>query len=338
MNIDCPVCIAPNSSAPFREVDGYPYYSCGVCSSIFIEPEVLLAMDQGSSPREYDEDYWLSEQEAAQQRAHTVGLVRFGEAMLYARREVRKFLDVGAGPGLLLDQFAKWFPDHAEMFHAVEMFPPDERSSHPNYTIGNVSDLQQKFDAGVCIEVVEHLTPRMLDQLVAGLATVSAKDSLWLFNTGMPELVKHEDPGYLDPRRRGHIVSYGFDGLRKLFEPHGFRLSELPGMSFAFIAEYSPSAEPMLMNERFYNPIPANKQLLEAAGILYSAAFESARSYFFQAESLNRAKWAQSLQAELELSRADCAQRLQATGRTRQTEPSIVEGSGYFKRLKALFR
>ena len=309
MNIDCSVCKARESCSHFREVDGYPFYNCSACCSIFIDPPVLSAMDEGSSPREYDRDYWLSEEESALQRAHTVGLVRAGEAILYARREVKKFLDVGAGPGLLLDQLATWFPKNPSMFYAVEMFPPEVHSLHPNYLVGNVADLQQKFDAGVCIEVVEHLTPRMLGQLAASLAAVSAPNSLWLFNTGMPEFVIHEDPGYLDPRHRGHVVSYGLQGLRTLFEPHGFRLSELPGMSFAFIAEYQPSEAPMAMNQRFYQPLPANKQLLETAGIVYSAAFESARSYFYQAESLARARWAQGLEAELAAKRANAESR-----------------------------
>jgi hypothetical protein len=75
-------------------VDGYAFYSCAECESLFIEPEVLVAMDCGESPREYDEHYWRTELAAARARSRGDGLVRAGEAILYARRQVRRFLDV----------------------------------------------------------------------------------------------------------------------------------------------------------------------------------------------------------------------------------------------------
>lgn len=301
MNVDCPVCAGVAAGEPFRDIDGFPYYSCSTCGSLFVAPEILAAMDRGESPREYDHDYWQVEVRAARKRSRGDALVRAGEAMLYARTEVRRFLDAGCGPGFLLDELAALLPAHPELFHGVEMFPPAEHSRHSHYVVGTVESLQGAFDAGVCIEVIEHLTPTMLDGLIGGLASVSHEDSLWLFNTGMPGYVRHEDPGYLDPRRRGHVVSYSLAGLGTLFEPHGFRLSELPGKSFAFLAEYRPTTPLPPFSERFYAPLPHNRRLLEEAGLLYQAAFESARSYYYQAESAERTAWALSLDAQLRL-------------------------------------
>ncbi|GLQ95669.1 hypothetical protein GCM10007863_00870 [Dyella mobilis] len=253
-------------------------------------------MDNGESPRNYDHEYWDEEIKSARQRSVRDGLVRAGEVVLYARREVHRFLDVGAGPGFLLDSLANTFPGHSDTFHAVELFPPHEHSKHPNYVVGDAGTLPGKFDAGVCIEVIEHLTPRMLQGLIKSLAAISAPDSTWLFNTGMPSYVRHEDPGYLDPRGRGHVVSYGLKGLRKMFSESNFEVIALPGKSFAFLAEYSPSTSPETFTaDRFYKPLPYNKALLEESGLLYIAAFESARSYYFQDESAQRAKWALSL-------------------------------------------
>lgn len=299
--MDCPICASRGTGAPFRDVDGYAYYSCNDCGSLFIAPQVLAAMDRGESPRDYDHAYWQAEVNAARQRSRADALVRAGEAILYARTEVKRFLDVGTGPGFLLDQLASLWPSRTELFHGVEMFPPAEHSLHPNYVVGTPANLQGVFDAGVCIEVIEHLTPSMLDGLIGALAAISHEDSLWLFNTGMPGYVRNEDPGYLDPRRRGHIVSYSLAGLGKLFEPHGFRLSELPGKSFAFLAEYRPATPAPPFAERFYSPLPHNKQLLVEAGLLYQAAFESARSYYYQAESAERTAWALRLDAQLRL-------------------------------------
>jgi len=303
MSLQCPVCLQV-SGEHFRVVDGFDYYQCSACASIYISPEILAGIDAGTSPRSYDADYWRVELESARDRSRSDALVRAGEAILYAQRKVTRFLDVGAGPGYLLDELAKLFPGNADLFHAVELFPPSEHSSHPNYVIGDVGQLAGKFDAGVCVEVVEHLTPTMLTGLVRGLAQVSEVDTLWFFNTGMPDYVINQDSGYLDPVKRGHIMSYSIDGLRCIFEPFGFRVSSLPGKTFAFIAEYKPSSQDVQFNDRIYKPIVENRELLEGAGLIYQAAFESARAYYYYSEYQARSGWAKRLDAELRSWRA----------------------------------
>lgn len=296
MKYSCPVCSSPQQQTHFCKRDGYDYYACSACESLYIDPQVLAKIDDGHTTREYNAEYWNNELESARERSQADGLVCAGEAVIYARRPVKNFLDVGAGPGYLLDELTSRYPLRSDTFHAVELFPPNHHSTSPNYVVGDVGTLQRKFDAGVCIEVVEHLTPRMLDRLVAGLAKVSNINSSWLFNTGMPAYVRHQDPEYLDPKLRGHIVSYGLKALSHIFEPHGFRVLELPGKSFAFLAEYRPDFEPIPFDQRFYQPLTENRNLLKENPLLYIAAFESARSYFFQDESRRRTHWALSLQ------------------------------------------
>jgi hypothetical protein len=75
-----------------------------------------------------------------------------------------------------------------------------------------LDSLESTFDAGVCIEVIEHLTPATLRTLVAQLAGRSRPGSLYLFNSGQPAFVEQEDPAYLDPHGRGHVVSYSIAG------------------------------------------------------------------------------------------------------------------------------
>lgn len=296
----CPICGGSHKQAHFCVRDGYDYYACSECDSLYIDPQVLSRIDEGHTTREYNADYWSSEIKSAFERSQAEGLVCAGEAIIYARRPVRRFLDVGAGPGYLLDELAARYLRRPHTFHAVELFPPEDHSTHPNYIVGDVGMLSDKFDAGVCIEVVEHLTPRMLDELVAGIAKVSNVNSAWLFNTGMPAYVKNQDPDYLDPKFRGHIVSYGMTALRRIFEPHGFRVLELPGKSFAFLAEYQPDFSPIPFDQRFYHPLAENRELLKESALVYIAAFESARSYFFQDESSRRAHWALGLQHQLD--------------------------------------
>ncbi len=296
--IECPVC-EEGRAAPHAEVDGHDYFECRACGSLFVDPDVLAAMDRGeSSVGCYAGEYWEQERKAALERAHGIGLVLSGEAILYCRRPVERFLDVGAGAGELLRQLQQLLDPEGAIFHGVEKFPPDWAARLPGFHHGDVGALEGRYDAGVCIEVVEHLTPAMLDAIVAGLARLSNPGAFWIFNTGMPAYVKQEDPGYLDPLRRGHVVSYSVEGLAKRFAAHGFHIGALPGRSFAFYAEYRREAD-LAFDTRFYQPLPANRALLDRNGLLACAAFETARSYFFQAESQARTRWALALQAEL---------------------------------------
>lgn len=296
----CPVC--ENGRSLFHtRVDGYAFYRCLACGSLHVDRETLKAIDEGSGTRIYDEAYWDNESGAARQRATGESLVRAGEAILYAQRPVKRFLDVGAGPGFLLDALSKHFPDRAGIFHAIELLPPAEHSTHPNYIIGDTGDLSGRFDAGVCIEVVEHLTPRMLKGLAEGLTKISEPGSLWLFNTGMPEFVLEHDPAYLDPKRRGHIVSYGLPGLEHIFAPLGFRVSQIPGKNYAWIAEYQVGDDAPTIESR--SPVRENEALLKECGLLYQAAFESARASLYMEQMLSRTRWALKLDSELAAAR-----------------------------------
>ncbi len=298
--MDCPIC-GHSASEHHADIDGHAYYRCRHgCGSLFIEPEALRRIDVGDSVRQYDSAYWQDELVSARDRAKFEGPVRVGEAILYARRPVRRFLDVGSGPGFLLDQLTALFPQNPDTFHAIEMFPPDEHTVHPNYRVGALSQFDQRFDGGICIEVVEHLTPRMFDELAASLAKLSEPGALWLFNTGLPEYVLEEDPGYLDPKWRGHIVSYSLAAAARILGRHGFRVTQLPGKSFAYIAEYESGLDWIEIEKRIYQPLDWNLSLLKQHGLLYMAAFEAARAYFYYGEFKARTQWALSLRNQVE--------------------------------------
>jgi hypothetical protein len=266
--------------------DGIDYYRCLACGSISADRSQINARPQAQ--RSYDESYWREELSAARERSYGSTISRVAETLLYARIPVRTFLDIGSGPGYLVDALATLLPQFSPNIYGVELFPPPAhlRSQHPNYVVGSVGDLGVPISAGVCIEVIEHLYPETLEVLLQQLAARCEPQAMIYFNSAQPHFVDHEDPGYLDPFGRGHIISYSLEGLRPIFQRYGFSIFRLPGRSWGFLAEYQshettePDAEALLT--RLWTPEPTNLQMLRAntfGPMLHTAGIEAARCY-----------------------------------------------------------
>lgn len=293
----CPICFDSDNQSLYKKIDGIDYHDCGACQSIYADASFLQSISSGSNCN-YDEDYWSMELRSAKYRSYGDALNRVAEVFLYARIPVKKFLDIGCGPGYLLDSLSVVLPSHKDIFHGVELFPPPAkfRSTHENYFVGSMADLTQKFSAGVCIEVIEHLTPDMLRNMVNDLRRISEPGAIYYFNSGQPDYVKNEDNNYLDPLSRGHIVSYSIKGLEKIFSEYGFTIIPLPGRTWGFLAEYSilpavPNAEDLLT--RLWTAHPANVEILKNNGfgpLMYVTGVESARCYLEHAIATDRGR------------------------------------------------
>ena len=266
----------------WRVVDGYDYFDCDGCGSIAIDSKSLALVDAGHFPRNYDPSYWEMEDSAARQRSWGPSLARLAESMLYNRRPVRRFIDLGRGPGYLLDALSTYLPSKSQdIFFAVEKYPPARHTAHPGYVVGDISEMEGKFDGGVCIEVIEHLTPKMLDLLLSGLAEKSEPQALYVFNTGLPHYVKNEDPAYMDPIVRGHIISWGWGALNTIFGKHGFKVLPVGNKSFAFAAEYQ-SVDEVPLTDRIWTVPQENRDLMSDAKmgeVMFILGLESARAY-----------------------------------------------------------
>ena len=288
-------CILCNGSAlEWKKRAGYIYYFCKKCKSIFIDPKIIERLDNDNdfSLREYDDDYWQMEAMASKERSWGVALARMAEIIYYVRIPVRGFLDIGGGPGYFLDAVAKYLPEYKDIFYSVEKFPPKTekddnsglgRTISPNYITTGYEDLPVKMQAGMCIEVVEHLTPKMFAGILKDIAMVSDEGASYIFNTGMPKYVKKEDPAYMDPVRRGHIVSYSLKSVARLAEPYGFTAIPIPGKTWAFVLEYhSKSSSSENITNRIWSALPENLELLTSSNmgsVLKILGLETARAY-----------------------------------------------------------
>ena len=170
----CAVCDA-GAARSYRSVDGVGYFRCDACGSLFADPDFLARVEAGGASG-YAEDYWRNELGAARERCFGPAVLRVAETIAYCRVPIRGFIDIGAGTGWLLDALEVLLPEVIDRFHAVELYPPPlpHRTANPNYVVGTLGDMHRNFDAGVCIEVIEHLTPATLRALVAQLAAVVA--------------------------------------------------------------------------------------------------------------------------------------------------------------------
>ncbi|BCF98054.1 hypothetical protein PPGU19_026230 [Paraburkholderia sp. PGU19] len=305
----CAVC--SSKAVLFRTIDKVDYFECETCGSLFADPEFLSDLETGRISN-YEHSYWESELHAARERSYGSSLQRIAETFLYCRIPINRFVDIGSGPGYLLDAASSALPDAARVFYGVELFPPDEslRTRHPNYKVCSIGDAGERFDAGVCVEVIEHLTPSMLNGLAKQMAQVSSPGALYLINSGQPAYVKNEDPDYLDPLGRGHVVSYSIEGARKIFEPHGFRVIPLPGRHWAFLLEFqsedTKQSPQELLEKRLWSPLPENVAVLRdgsAGSLMYHAGRDAARVYLEYATVVERTNWALGLQAEVERTR-----------------------------------
>lgn len=283
-NLLCPVCTSKKIKL-FTTVTAYNYYECRDCEVIFISPDILEEMDKGNFLIEYSNKYWKDELFAAKERSWGTSLARVAELFLYARISIEKFIDIGAGPGLLLDALNYQLPSSKEIFYASELFPPANEFCTPseNYHRGSFLDLNFDFDAGCCIEVIEHITPVMFKNMMTELATKCKPNSIFIFNTGLVDYIKKEDMGYIDPLVRGHIMGWSIPALEILLSPLGFKILPIPGKTWAFIAEYKPNHNfSGVLTDRIWHAAKENVNRLKdkkTGDLLYVLALDTSRAY-----------------------------------------------------------
>ena len=299
--MQCPICRSHKTQF-FKIIDKVSYFECSTCESLFADTDFISDIDSNTNSN-YSDSYWNEEVSAARERSFGSSINRVAEVFLYSRIPISRFLDIGTGPGYLLDSLTHLMPRFKNIFYGVELYPPPEqyRTLHENYIIGHINDLSGTFSAGVCIEVIEHLPPEILRSMINDLSHISEEGALYYFNSAQPDFVKNEDPNYLDPNIRGHIVSYSIKALEPIFLEFGFRIIPLPGRSWGFLAEYSlndkaPNGEQLL--QRIWTAVPKNSMMLkdnDFGPLMHSIGIESARCYLEHSIANERTKWALSL-------------------------------------------
>lgn len=260
--MNCPICDKENT----REIEFWKnsgFNVCNKCDYFFYTGVNTLTPVENH----YADDYWQSEIDAAKERAWGIGLARASEVFLLSRRIISSFLDIGAGPGYFLDSIEYYLPKSKVAFYGVEKYPPAQefRTQNIGYKIGWLDQFEDgSIDAGVCIEVLEHLTAGEVKSLFEDLYLKASDRALFLFNTGLTEYVKNDDHDYLDPEIRGHISIWSVKAIQRLIGNAGWRIREIPNRSWCFVAEKTNDSDDDLVS-RIWNPHPSNILSIEGS-------------------------------------------------------------------------
>lgn len=255
---NCSICGSNKSAAWFNQ----DFVECKDCDFIFWRKENLDVASTGSG---YGDNYWNAELASAHERAWGVSVARAAEVVLLAKIPIDKFLDIGTGSGYFLEAMHHFLPNEDITFVGVEKYPPqvDQRSKNKGYIQGWL-DLfeEEEFDGGICIEVLEHLTVVQVQDLFQLLSKKVKENSIFLFNTGLTDYVKEEDPNYLDPLIRGHISIWSVEAITRLVSKFGWQIYEMPNRKWAFLAEKSGVRDDDIFS-RIWNPVPQNVNALK---------------------------------------------------------------------------
>ena len=236
----CAVCEA-DAAQPYRTVDGVAYFRCAICGSLFAHP--ASARIEPASP--YTDEYWRSELERGARtllrprdpaRGGDHRLLPPADARLHRHRRRHRLAARCAGDA------AAGGDRPVPRRGTVSTAAAAPHRSMRNYVIGTLADMRRTFDAGVCIEVIEHLTPATLRTWSRSLPRCRAPGSLYLFNSGQPAFVEREDPGYLDPHGRGHVVSYSLAGAAASSRRPGSTSSRCPAVPGRSLPSSGPRA------------------------------------------------------------------------------------------------
>lgn len=283
----CPLCQNRNALPLIKSIKEFSYHHCLDCDFIFIDEEILSRIDGGEHLFKYHDEYWKEELESAKERAWGSAIARMSECFHYCRIPISKFIDIGTGPGYFLDAVDHFLPDSSKLFYGWEIYPPLKKfqTKHENYHTCDLANINLNFQAGLCMEVIEHITPNQVYNLLRDLKDKIDDGAFFIFNTGLVEYVLKEDLDYLDPIKRGHICVWSVKALNILLNDLGYFCHPIGKKTWAVGIEYKAKKEANsdenIVN-RIWSILPENRKILEdknSGTVIKILGLESARAY-----------------------------------------------------------
>lgn len=285
VTIACPLCNKKSNLSVVKKLNEFSYRHCTDCDFIFIDNTVLAEIDNGKQVFQYQQEYWREELEAAKERSWGSAIARMSECLHYCKIPINRFIDIGTGPGYFLDAIDHFLPNSSDKFYGWEIFPPGKefQTTHANYITHDLTGINIKFQAGLCMEVIEHITPKQVYDLMRNLRDKIDECACFIFNTGLVEYVLKEDMDYMDPIKRGHICIWSVKALNKLLNDLGYACYPIGKKTWAVAVEYKGNNNPNeIIPDRIWSMLPENRKILEdkqSGSVIRILGLESARAY-----------------------------------------------------------
>lgn len=165
IDIPCVACGSNNKSFSFQK-DGFSYYECYECSSLFQNPRPTLSAFEAFYRNSESSNYWAEVFFPAtmETRRNKIFKPRVDRLIKIAKEinvDVKKLIDVGAGFGIFLEEWQKVCPDteliaiEPSNFMAKEC--RDKGFQTEENIVEEVTNLDNYADLVVCFEVLEHV-------------------------------------------------------------------------------------------------------------------------------------------------------------------------------------
>lgn len=237
---DCVACGSKKLNPEF-EKNGFGYVTCEDCGTLFQAPrpplEAFEAFYRDSeSSRYWAEQFFPAVAEARRERIFRPRAERLASMCEENGVEVGKLIDVGAGYGILLDEWRKLRPATELLaIEPSEVLAAECRNKGFNVVediAENVHGYRNHADLTVCFEVLEHVFDPL--SFIKTLAGLTRKNGYVFVSTlgvdGFDIQTLWRDSNSIFPPH--HINFLSIDGFRRLFERAGLEITTIttPGV------------------------------------------------------------------------------------------------------------
>lgn len=280
-----------NQSVPEFEKNGFAYASCADCGSLFQSPRPLLDAFEAFYRDSISGRYWAEEffpvvAEARRERIFKPRAERLSKFCAEKGAAVEKVIDVGAGYGILLDEWRRLHPT-AQLL-AIEpsgVLAKECRAKGLDVIediAENVTGYQEYADLVVCFEVLEHVFDPLA--FVKNLVSLVRPGGYVFVSTlgvdGFDIQVLWKKSNSIFPPH--HINFLSVSGFRHLFERAGLESIDVttPGvLDVDIVRNATKKDSEIFRNNRFLN------------GIISSDATAAAFQKFLSENRLSSHTW-----------------------------------------------
>ena len=255
------------------EKNGFDYSSCADCRSLFQAPRPLIDAFEAfyrdsASSRYWAEVFFPSVAEARREHIFKPRAEKLSELLMNKNFEVASVIDVGAGYGILLDEWRRLHPQTSLL--AIEpsaMLAQECRAKGLEVVeemAENVSGRQDFADLVVCFEVLEHVyDPLAFIQTLSSM--VRPGGYVFISTLGVDgfdiQLLWDKSNSIFPPH---HINFLSVAGFQRLFERAGLEDISVttPGLLDVDIVQNAVREAPdVLDNQRFVGKILSDDRL-----------------------------------------------------------------------------